>query len=213
MGTREASIVIRLIILLTTLGVATGAAQAQADFSADIVNLRHSDNPFQTKIYSTRGKLRFEGRDQQGRSGSIMIVNLATRRSIVLLPQQRMYLEQARPQIPYQGVAFFQARDVDNACPEWQKVAGKDLEHCEKIGTETVDGRAAVKYDGKTVTGERSETTSIWLDTRLHFPVKWQGPVGAGELRNIQEGAQPANLFSIPAGYSRRHYAQTQTKP
>jgi hypothetical protein len=33
--------------------------------------------------------------------------------------------------------------------------------------------------------------------------VKWEGKSNSGELRNIQEGAQPASLFEIPAGFTK----------
>jgi hypothetical protein len=33
--------------------------------------------------------------------------------------------------------------------------------------------------------------------------VKWQGKNSDGELRNIQEGTQPAGLFEIPAGFTK----------
>jgi hypothetical protein len=33
--------------------------------------------------------------------------------------------------------------------------------------------------------------------------VKWQGKDSGGELRNIQEGSQPASLFEVPAGYTK----------
>src|SRR5215470_13409652 len=73
-------------------------AMAQIDFSANIVNLRHPETPYQTKIYSTKGKLRFEGHNRQGAIGSIMLVDLTTRRSIVLRPQRHMYVEQEHAQ-------------------------------------------------------------------------------------------------------------------
>jgi hypothetical protein len=33
--------------------------------------------------------------------------------------------------------------------------------------------------------------------------VKWQGKSSSGELRDIQEGAQPASLFEVPAGFTK----------
>jgi hypothetical protein len=43
----------------------------------------------------------------------------------------------------------------------------------------------------------------MWLDPKLRFPVKWEGKNSSGELRNIQEGSQPASLFEIPSGYTK----------
>jgi hypothetical protein len=183
---------------------ASGAAVAQADFSADIVNLSAATNTFHTKIFSTKDKLRFQGEDKSGRTNSIMIVNLAARTSIVLMPQQKQYTESKRPQIPGQGVTFFQARDVEDACGDWRAVTQSAKGKCKKVGHDAVSGRDAVKYE---VTPGQGGAGVMWIDAKLHFPVKWQNAVASGELRNVQEGPQAAELFQIPSGYVKRTYA------
>jgi hypothetical protein len=64
------------------------------------------------------------------------------------------------------------------------------------VGNETVNGRSAVKDEA---TNSGGEPSSVRLDPKLRFPVKRQGKSSAGELRNIQEGAQSASLFEIPS--------------
>ena len=59
----------------------------------------------------------------------------------------------------------------------------------------------------------QGETGAVWLDPKLRFPAKWQGKNGGGELRNIQEGSQPASLFEIPAGYTNVRYGQHDATP
>jgi hypothetical protein len=71
---------------------------------------------------------------------------------------------------------------------------------CHKVGNETVNGRSTIKYEGKSDDGG---ITDVWLDPKLRFPVKWQNNHNTGELRNIQEGSQPASLFAIPADYQK----------
>ena len=201
--------------------VVCGPVWAQADFSADIVSLSATSNTFHTRIFSTKDKLRFQQEVKSGRVDSIMIANLANQTSIVLLPQQKQYVESSRPQIPGQGVTFFQARDVEDACGEWQKqmqlAADDDDEKpkatagnpsataskntCRKIGHEIINGRDTVKYEN---TPEKEARSAIWLDAKLHFPVKWKNAVATGELRNIKEEPQPADLFAIPSGYTKR---------
>ena len=190
----------RILMALTVLG---GTALAQAEFSAEIVNLANANGPFQTKVFAIKDKLRFQ-QEKGGNLNSIMIVNLAAGTSIVLMPQQRLYVEQSRPQIPGQGVTFFQPRDVNDACGDWRKMAHAEIGKCHKVGGESANGRDTVKYASVL----KGETTYLWLDTQLHFPVKWQGPVSSGELRNIHEGSQPAELFEIPAGYTKRSFAK-----
>lgn len=206
-----------LIFAITCAG-----ALAQADFSADIVNLSAASNTFHTRIFSTRDKLRFQGEDKAGRTNSIMIVNLAEGTHIVLLPQQKQYVVSKRTQIPGQGVVFFQAKDVENACGQWltmmPSVVDADdsqdsrkappIRHsCRKIGHETVNNRDTVKYED---TSKKGDASAIWLDVKLRFPMKWKNAVGGGELRNIKEEAQPAGLFEIPKGYVKRSF---HTKP
>jgi hypothetical protein len=58
-----------------------------------------------------------------------------------------------------------------------------------------------VEYEGVSNKGEKSH---IWVDTKLRCVVKTDGGTGGGiELRNIQEGSQPASLFEIPSGYTK----------
>jgi hypothetical protein len=196
----------RILVGFTFL-LACAATFAQADFSADIVNLSAGGNTFQTKIFSTTGKLRFQGQDKSGRANSIMLVDLAKQTSIVLMPQQHLYVQEARAQIPGQGVAFFQPKDGEDACSEWQKMAQIEKEKCHKLGHEVLDGRDTVKYESKSAKGE---IRNIWIDAELDFPVKWKGPVGTGELRNIKVSPQPVELFEIPPGYSQRTFGDGQ---
>jgi hypothetical protein len=183
------------------------AAFAQMDFSAEIVNLK-ATNPFQTKIFATKNKLRFQQEDRSGRANSIMLVDLAAMTSIVLIPQQKMYVKESKPQIPGQSIAFFQPLAAANACAAWHKMSelkGK----CRNVGNETVNGRNVIKYEN---VAEDKATNYIWIDTKLHFPVKWEGPSGITELHNILEAAQPAELFKIPAGYTKRTFGTPPAK-
>jgi hypothetical protein len=199
--------VIRISLVLPVL-LACSAALAQVDFSADLVNLSAS-NTFPTKVFATQDKLRFQGQDRSGRTNSIMIVDLAAGTSIVLMPQQHLYVQENRPQIPGQGVTFFQPKDVEDACGEWQKMAHAGKDKCRKVGHEAANGRDAVKYER---TSAKGDVNDVWIDAVLRFPVKWKSSAGVGELRNIKTDPQPAELFEIPPGYTRRTFA-TAPKP
>jgi hypothetical protein len=174
---------------------------AQQEFSADVVDKSEKGSSTPTKIYAGKDKMRFEGREQNGRTGT-MIINLATQTTDILVPERKMYIESVSGQGPgsRRGFNFFRATDPDNACDEWRKMAVKSSGSCHKIGSETVNGRSTVKYEG---TDDDGTVSSVWIDPKLRFPVKWQGKNGGGELRNIQEGAQPASLFVIPPDYQK----------
>ena len=195
----QLDLVVRVVWIFA---LSCAAAFAQADFSAEIKN-NLTDANFHTRIFSTTGKLRFEGADRNGRPNSIMLVDLTKGTSVVLMPQQHQYVENKVPQIPGQGATFFQAKNPDDACGEYQRVAEDKNTKCRKIGHETVNGRDAVKYE----LSAKDNNGTEWIDVKIHFPVKWANAVGKGELQNIHEGPQPPELFEIPAGFTKRHYA------
>lgn len=191
-----------LALLFATL-FSANFALAQAEFSADIVDLQKSGTPITAKIYFAKDKMRIEPAARSPRGGGAVIVNFGTQTSIVLMAQQHMYMEmpaQSQSQrMSYTG-AFFRAGDVENACGDWQKIEHAQTGSCHKIGNDTVNGRTTVEYEGTNANGD---VNHFWLDPKLRFPVKWQGKNNSGELRNIQEGSQPASLFEPPAGFTK----------
>ena len=182
-----------VVVLATTLSI------AQTEFSAEIFD-NQKPGP-QAKVYFGKEKIRFESEKKDAHGGGALIMDLATQSSTVVMDQQHMYME-----LPAQMAAqrntyhFFRTGDVDSACSDWLAQSWNKGGTCHKVGSDTVNGRSTVKYEG---TNSRGESGTMWLDPKLRFPVKWEGKNGGGELRNIQEGAQPASLFEIPAGYTK----------
>ncbi len=146
---------------------------AQAEFSAEIVDLQKPGTPTQAKIYFAKDKMRIESQTASAH-GSAVIINYATQTGVVLMAQQHMYMEmpmQAQSQRMGYASAFFQAGDVENACGDWQKM-GHQGSSCHKVGNDTVNGRSTVKYETTNASGDVSH---FWLDPKLRFPVKWEG--------------------------------------
>jgi hypothetical protein len=184
------------------LMLAASFALAQAEFSAELVDLQKAGTPSQAKIYLGKDKIRVEPQNAGPRGGGAVIMNYATQTGTVLMPQQHMYMEmpaQAQSQRMSYSSAFFRAGDVENACGDWQKM-GHNGASCHKVGSETVNGRATVKYESTSANGDVSH---FWLDPKLRFPVKAESKNSSWEFRNIQEGTQPASLFEIPAGFTK----------
>jgi len=180
--------------------LAASFALAQAEFSADMVDLQKQGTPTTAKFYFAKDKIRIESQGGPHGGGAI-IVNYATQTSIVLMPQQHMYMEMpAQNQAQRLGYSFFQTGDVENACGDWQKLRSSQGASCHKVGDETVNGRSTVKYE---TTSSNGDVSHFWLDPKLRFPVKWQGKSSSGELRNVQDGAQAASLFEVPAGFTK----------
>ena len=178
---------------------ATAFAFAQSDFSADVFESKQPDSP-QAKIYAGKEKIRFESTKKDPRAGGAFIMNMATHTSVVVMDQQHMYMEMPMQMAAQRNPYFFRSDDVDNVCADWLKLEWNKGGTCHKVGSETVNGRSAVKFEG---TNAKGEAGTVWMDPKLRFPIKWQGKNGGGELRNIQETSQPASLFEIPAGYKK----------
>ena len=191
---------IRFYVLAVVL--VSSFVMAQTEFSADIIDLGKSGTPTQAKIYFAKDKMRLEPQNAGARGAGAVIVNFGTQTSTVLMAQQRMYMEmpaQTQAQRMSYASAFFRTGDVENACADWQKVNTNQGRTCHKVGSDSVNGRSTVKYEATDANGD----VHFWLDPKLRFPVKWDGKNSGGELRNIQEGSQPASLFEIPAGYTK----------
>ncbi len=174
-------------------------ALGQSDFSADLVDTSKPDATAKAKMYFTKDKARFEPIGNGAKGAFIM--NLSTHMSTVVMAQQHMYMEmpmQASAQ--RSGYSFFRTGDAEAACGDWVQTSSGNGSTCRKVGSDTVNGRSAVKYEATSANGD---TNTFWIDPKLHFAVKWQNKGGSGELRNIQEGTQPASLFEVPAGFNK----------
>jgi hypothetical protein len=189
------------VLCLALVSLLASAAFAQQEFSAEVLNNSNQAASATAKIYASKDKVRFEGFQQNGHTGA-MIINLAAQTTDILIPERKMYLESTTGRGPggQRSFNFFRAADAENACDEWKKMAAKPGGSCQKVGSEVVNGRNTVKYQGTSADGDVS---TVWIDPKLRFPVKWQGKNSGGELRNIQEGAQPASLFVVPPDYQK----------
>ena len=198
--------VLRLMIRMScmvALLMAASFALAQTEFSADVVdNSSQKSGKGPTKVYFGKDKMRFDAADNNDpRNGGTVIFDLTNESWVVLMAKQHMYMEMPSKMMENRGMfEFFRSGDVDNACSDWLKLARNKGGSCHKVGSETVNGRSTVKYEGTNANGE---TSDVWLDSKLRFPVKWTGKNGGGEMQNIKEGSQPASLFEIPAGYTK----------
>lgn len=189
------------VLGLGVLCLLCAAAFAQ-EFNADIVTTDRKETGVSTKIYVSKSKMRFESQGQQRQAGTV-ILNSDTQMMDIIMPAQHMYMENHIGQGPTKQQHLFNylyAVDVENACPDWQKMTEHTGGNCQKVGDDTANGRAAVKY---AITSAEGKNSTVWIDKSLKFPIKWQDQDSSGELQNIHEGPQPAALFEIPAGYQK----------
>ena len=189
------------VFFVVALGLASSALFAQEDFSADIAQFNQEKQTSSGKIYVTKDKVRLEPQGPNGHGG-VMILNFAAHTSDMLMPEHKMYMEMPAGQGPaaQRTWAFFRPADAENACSDWQKLANRSGGECHKVGSEVVNGRNTIEYEGKSANGDISH---VWLDSKIAFPVKWEGKNSKGELQNIKAGPQPASLFEIPTDYQK----------
>ena len=205
---RKEGIVIRRIMVLMCLAGCLGIghrALAQ-DFSADVVSNKQGNGGL-SKIYSTKDKARWEVQEKNAGMGpSALIVDEAQGKWLVLMEQRHMYMDSLPMMMKSPVITqFWHVSDVNDACPQWKKIAeqskaDKNWGSCTKVGGDTLNGRSTVKYEGVSTKGDKAY---YWVDTKLKCVIKADSGSGSFELRNIQEGSQPASLFEIPAGYTK----------
>jgi hypothetical protein len=174
------------------------------EFSADVVNTK--DNGELKKLYAGKDKVRFEvDTGNAGTGPAAVILDEAQNKYTVVMSERRMYMDASTTMVKPLMTHYWRVQDVNDACPEWKKTAEqagtyKNWGSCTKMGSDSLNGRSAVKYEGVSNQGEKSH---LWVDTKLRCVVKTDEAAGGFELRNIHEASQPASLFEVPAGYTK----------
>ena len=143
------------------------------DFSADVVNLKDGGHMGITKILVGGNKARFEIKEDSMGPGAV-IWDMDQQKYFVLMPARHMYMEFGQ-NMPQRNFAFWRPSNVNDACPEWRNLV-QQLKNSQQLGT--------CSKVGETVLNGRSAGSGM-------------------ELRNIQEGSQPGNLFVIPSDYQK----------
>ena len=174
------------------------------EFSADVVNTK--DNGGMKKLYAGKNKVRFEVDTGNAAMGpTAVILDETQNRYTVLMSARQMYMDAPVTMVKPLITRYWRVEDVNDACPGWKKTAEqagtyKNWGSCTKVGSETLNGRSSVKYEGVSNKGEKNH---VWVDTKLRCVVKTDEGAGGFELRNIREGSQPSSLFEVPAGYTK----------
>ena len=204
-------------VLLVGCMPGAGGSAAQwngAPFSADLTDLRSPTKP-PTRIYMGDGRLRMESGDSANHAALVLDPSHGT--TLMILDKQRVYIDAGMlTSMVAAGFApimhFLRPVNGGDPCTEWntsvdqftalmhQRTSGPPPHFtCRDLGSESVNGRPARKW---TVTSDHpAETSTIWLDDRLHIVSKSEDTGGGMEMRNIHEGPQSAALFEAPAGY------------
>ena len=186
------------IVRSLCLGVICGAgslAIAQ-DFSADVFNVTAKDASKSGKVYVKGAKMRIDrGEASPEQSTPLVLVDSESHTATIIDAANHAYMKAEVG--PEQGLSFFRLKDPNNACADFEKMAG--MGGCKKAGNEAVSGRQTVKYAGKSDDGK---PVAMWVDPEVNFVVKLQTKSGEiGELRNIKIAPQADSLFQLPSGF------------
>ena len=152
------------------------------DFSADMVMIQ-KDVTTNAKVFMSGQRSRMEV------PGSISISRMDKKVMWILMPEQKMYMEQAF--------------DPSKMMVSSGKVEG-ELERT-PLGKDTVDGKVTDKYKVTyEIQGMRNEMYQ-WIESGSNFPIKTSSLDGSwsAEYRNIKTGPQPDSLFEVPEGYKK----------
>ncbi len=180
---------------------AAWAAPSDVEFSATAVQTLPQKGAVTGKLYVSKSKMRQEAvQDGQTR---ITISDPEQGVAWILNPERKEYVEMKGP-TPTGGAAAGGGRPPmpdEAGHPCQQQSSGLK---CTKLGSETVNGRTADKWEVVATQGQETFRSTMWVDPRLRLPVKAEFPGGVqSELRDVKEGPQPAELFTVPADYKK----------
>lgn len=127
-----------------------------------------------------------------------LLTDFATQITDILLLDQQMYIEPKISQTPGPAPATV-AQELKPYDPEHPCASQPDVT-CKKIGVEEISGRTCDHWE---VTDKQGRVSNLWIDQKLHFPVKVTSQDSTLLLTNIKEGEPDASLFKIPSGFEK----------
>lgn len=192
-------------VLLFVLMFASSLAVGQSEFSADVIRTRKGGKDGSTlelKIYVGEMKARLEPQIPNSppppQLAPFFIVAERKGTAATLVMPQRHEYSDAPQQMTQQYLQYFRLPDKEDGCVAFFGTRQNQWT-CHKVGDKTLDERAATEYEA---TKSNGEWFRFWIDRKICAVVKMETDKDAYELRNIQEGSQPAKLFEIPSDYT-----------
>ena len=174
-----------LVIISAVIISGCSSTAANRQFSAEIIS-RSGGASFKGKMFFAGDKFRMENPQ------AVTISRMDKKTVWILMPEQKMYMEQAFTEDSARGMV----QKMDNEVKR------------EKLGTETVNGIKADKYKVSYKTEGRTDSIYQWLASGMQMPVRTSSVDGkwSMELSNVKFGDQPDSLFEVPAGYKKFSY-------
>jgi hypothetical protein len=188
------------LLLLLTLQFAAAQVPSFSPFTADLhITSTRADRAPQDvdgKIFFGSGHVRMN-LDAGGHQTAI-ITDFATKTSDVLMIEQQMYIESKGGQMS-RGPGSSFTQELKPYDPEHPCASQPDVT-CKKIGVEQVNGRTCDHWE---LTEKNGKVSNLWIDQKLHLPIKIVSDDSTITLSNIKEGQPDANLFKVPDGFKK----------
>jgi len=185
-------------------------------FSADVVDPQHPEQST-SHIYLSDGKLRVESTDTSQLGA--LVLDPAHGTTLIVNDRKKEYLDAGMFTSLVTAtfgpvLRFFRPAGSGDPCTQWNTTTAPfaTFAHnkseapphftCKSLGSESVDGRPAHKWQW-TNDAQDGGTGTVWVDDKLQVVTKAMDKDDAMELRNIKEGTVPASMFTPPASYKK----------
>lgn len=196
------------VVCLCLVPVALAAKEyprPNVEYSADITMTMESGGQaisMAGKVFSALDRERREI-DMMGQQ-SVIITRHDSKTTLILMPAQKMYLEQKHGAGGAPGMP-----GGPDPMRTWQD---SDVSMTE-LGKETINGVATTKYELSMKTPDGAAKGLLWLSAD-RIPIRFEGSSAPSadkarggtfrmEAKNLKIGKQPAALFEVPAGFQK----------
>ncbi|HEY7895394.1 MAG TPA: hypothetical protein VIC24_10890 [Gemmatimonadaceae bacterium] len=185
-------------------------------FSADLVDPSHPDST-PTHIFLSDGKLRIESTDTSQLGA--LVLDPAHGSTLIINDRKKEYLDAGMMTSLVTAtfgpvLRFFRPAGAGDPCTQWNTTTMPfaAMSHnksdapphftCKSLGSESVDGRSAHKWQW-TNDAQNGGTGMVWIDDKLQIVSRAEDKDDHMELRNIKEGTVAASEFTPPASYKK----------
>lgn len=172
----------------TALAAADMAAHIAGRPKAYAVDMTMVSDGKTTRIHQVIDGDKFRVETTQDGRAAVMIIDKAARKMVVLMAANKMAMEMAV------GDEMLKKFDQQPTA----EMQGK----AQPAGSETIKGILCDKFE---TVSEKGEKGTVWMNQAEHTVVRWVNEAGKQtvDFDNYKLGAQPAELFAIPAGYQK----------
>lgn len=187
MTKRRIGSVLSLAVLLAAL---PALAERPRPFSGrTVTNAPDLEEPIPGRIELSEDSMRFEV-TRDGVS-TVLLAGPHIEGVVMLVPDQQVALEMPNPP---DGPPEIESVDPNAPCE------GREGIECRKLRNESLAGRDTQVWE----ISEGENTSTIWIDQELRFPIRVQEADGHSfEIRDVKVGAPPAERFQVPNDYRR----------